>query len=93
MNASGLRGVIESKSLYTKWTPQTEFRCFLFLGSCRPGLQCWITRFILCRLADWVGWKALFVQLDGGGLLLCLSFLISLRQKGMSYGLAGDERE
>jgi hypothetical protein len=74
MNAGGLRGVIESKSLYTKWTSQTEFRCLLFLGSRRPGLQCWITRFFLCRLADWLGWTALFVQLDG---LQCLSFLIA----------------
>jgi hypothetical protein len=39
--------------------------------------------------ADWLGWEALFVQLNGKG-LSCLSFLIA-DASGLSYELVGDE--
>jgi hypothetical protein len=40
-------------------------------------------------LADWLGWEALFVQLNGKG-LSCLSFLIAEASR-LSYGLVEDE--
>jgi hypothetical protein len=61
-----------------------------FSGSRRPGLQCWmLDSFSADWLADWLGWEALFVQLNGKG-LSCLSFFIA-DASGLSYELVGDE--
>jgi hypothetical protein len=86
-NASGLRGVVKANRIYEVDVPdRVSCSPSFFPGSRRPGLQCWM---LDSFSADWLGWEALFVQLNGKG-LSCLSFLIA-EASGLSYGFVGDE--